>query len=250
MHHRDRAGGDDVCEHLTGTHRGQLFDVAHDQQRGLVGHRCQQRPHQHNVHHGRLVDHQETAGEGGVPIAPEAAVPWVDLEQAVNGLRLQAGGLAHALRGAPGRRAQQKLHALGRQDAQDGVDDRRLAHARAAGDDSDLGGERQTHCLGLAGGQCEPRLPPDPRQRLLRVDVGPGQPARGDAGQPRRDRLFCPVETAEKDAGGVFHRVRDHGAFGQLQIERGADQVVGHFQKPGRQRSQFRPPAARSAPRP
>jgi hypothetical protein len=53
------------------------------------------------------------------------------------------GGLGHALGGAAGGRAEQQLHALGRQDAQDRVDDRGLADAGAAGDDHDLGRERQ-----------------------------------------------------------------------------------------------------------
>ena len=38
-------------------------------------------------------------------------------------LRLEPGGLAHSLGDAPGRRAQQDIDALGRQDAQDRVDD-------------------------------------------------------------------------------------------------------------------------------
>ena len=36
-HHRYRAGGYDVGQHLARPHRGQLVDVAHDQQRGFVG---------------------------------------------------------------------------------------------------------------------------------------------------------------------------------------------------------------------
>ena len=38
-------------------------------------------------------------------------------------LRLEPGGLAHPLGGAPGRRAQHDIDALGRQDAQDRVYD-------------------------------------------------------------------------------------------------------------------------------
>ena len=49
-HHRHRAGGDDVGENLARPHRGQLVDIAHDQQRCPVGDRRQQRPHQqHDV---------------------------------------------------------------------------------------------------------------------------------------------------------------------------------------------------------
>ena len=67
-HHRHRGGGDDVGQHLAGPHRGQLIDVAHDQQRGSVGDRRHQRTHQHDVDHRRLVDHQQIAIEGAVTV--------------------------------------------------------------------------------------------------------------------------------------------------------------------------------------
>ena len=94
-----------------GPTEGKLIDIAHDQQRGPVGDRRQQRPHQHHVHHRRLVDHQQAAIERVVPVAPEPAIPGVDLQQAVDRLRLQPGGLAHPLGRAPGRRAQQDIDA-------------------------------------------------------------------------------------------------------------------------------------------
>ena len=50
-------------------------DIAHDQQRGPVGNRRQQRPHQHHAHHRRLVDHQQAAIERVLPISPEPAGP-------------------------------------------------------------------------------------------------------------------------------------------------------------------------------
>ena len=137
-HHRHRAGGDDVGQHLARPYRGQLVDIAHDQEGSFVGDRRQQRPHQHDVHHRRFVDHQQAAVERVVPVAPEPAIPGVDLQQAVNRLRLQPGGLAYPLGGAPGRRAQQDIDALGGQHAQDRVDDRRLADAGAPGNHRDL----------------------------------------------------------------------------------------------------------------
>ena len=70
---RDCARTDDVCQHLARPHRRQLIDVAHDQQRGLVGDRHQQCPHQHDVHHGSLVDHQQSATERVSSITPEPA---------------------------------------------------------------------------------------------------------------------------------------------------------------------------------
>ena len=62
-HDRHRAGSDDVGQHLAGPTDGQLIDVADDQQRGMVGHGLQQRLHQQNIDHGRLVDDQQIAFE-------------------------------------------------------------------------------------------------------------------------------------------------------------------------------------------
>ena len=130
-HHRHGARRDDVGQHLAGADRGQLVDVADDQQRGAVRHRAQQRVHQRHIHHGGLVDHQQVAFQRIAAGAAEAAVDGIDFEQAMDGAGIAAGRLAHALGGAPGRRAQQDRDILGGEDAQDGVDDGGLADARA-----------------------------------------------------------------------------------------------------------------------
>ena len=238
-HHRHRARGDDVGQHLAGPHRGQLIDVAHDQQRGPVGNSRHQRTHQHDVDHRSLVDHQQIAIERVLRVAPEPAIPGVDLEQAVDRLRLEPGGLAHPLGGAPGRRAQQDIDALGGQDAQDRVDDRRLADARSAGDDGNLRGERRAYRIGLAGRQGEPGLALHPGQGLVRVDVGPWEIAGRDLQKTPGDRPLGPVQAAEEYAGDLPHRVGNHRAFGQLQVQRGADQLAGNLQEFGSERSQL-----------
>ena len=58
---------------------------------------------------------------------------------------------------------------------------------------------------------------------------------------PTGDRALGPVQSSEEDAGRVFHRVRDHRAVGQLQlqVQRGADQFGGNLQELGRERSQL-----------
>ena len=167
------------------------------------------------------------------------AVPGIDLQQAVDRLRLQPGGLAHPLGCAPGRRTQQDIDALGGQDAQDRVDDRRLADARSAGDDGDLRGERRAYRVGLARRQGEPGLTLHPGQGLARVDVGPWETARRDPQKTPGDRPFGPVQAAEEYAGDLPHRVGNHRAFGQLQVQRGADQLAGNLQEFGRERSQL-----------
>ena len=57
----------------------------------------------------------------------------MNLQQTVDGLGLEPGRLGHAFRSAAGRGAQQKSGALGREDAQDGLDDGRFANAAEVG---------------------------------------------------------------------------------------------------------------------
>ena len=139
----------------------------------------------------------------------------------------------------PVRRTQQDIDALGGQDAQDRVDDRRLADARPAGDDGDLRGERRAYRVGLAGRQGEPGLALHPGQGLARVDVGPWEIAGGNVENAPGDRAFGPVQAAEEYAGDLPHRVGNHRAVGQLQVQRGADQLAGNLQEFGRERSQL-----------
>ena len=107
-HHRHGAGLDDVGEHLAGADRGQLVDVADDQQRRALGHRLEQRVHQQHVDHRRLVDDQQVAVERMLAVSLETAALGVDLEQPVDRLGLDPGRLGHPLGGAAGRRAEQR----------------------------------------------------------------------------------------------------------------------------------------------
>ena len=66
---RQRAGVDDVGEHLPGPDRGQLVDVADQQQPGRRRDRLQQREHQRRVDHAGLVEDQEIAVERIVGVA-------------------------------------------------------------------------------------------------------------------------------------------------------------------------------------
>ena len=208
-------------------------------QRRFVGDRRQQRPHEQNIDHRGLVDHQQPAIERVLAIAFEPAGPGIDLEQAMDGLRFETGGLAHPLRGPPGRSAKQVFHALGRQDAQDRVDDRRLADARPAGNHRDLRGERRPDGIGLAACQREPGSLFHPGQRLVRIDPGPWRFAGGNVENAPADRALGPVQAAEEYAGGLAHRVSDHRAVGQLQVQNGADQLRGDLKELGRERPQL-----------
>ena len=129
--HRHRARGDDVGQHLPRPDRGQLVDVADQEQGRPARHRLEQRVHQRHVDHRDLVHDQQVALERVLLVALEAALGRVGLEQAVQGPGLAAGGLAQPLGGPAGRCGQGDGRRLGRQDLEDGVDQRGLADARA-----------------------------------------------------------------------------------------------------------------------
>ena len=173
------------------------------------GDRLHQRLHQHDVDHGGLVDDQQVAVERIVRVALEAAALGVDLQQAMDGLGLDARRLGHALGGAAGRRAKQQLHALGREDAQDRIDDRRLADARAAGDHQHLGRQRQPDRRLLAVGKLQaglasrPRATPSRRRSTARAACRSAMRE-----QPLGDRLLGPVEAGQEDAGRLADACR------------------------------------------
>ena len=144
--------------------------------------------HQHDVDHEGFVDDQQTAVERSVRITPEAAGGGVDLEQPVDCPGLLPGGLAQSSGGAAGRRAQDELDAFGGQDAQDGVDQRRLAHARSSRDDDGLRRQRQPHRPGLARRQRQAALLLDEqgRQRRRAGLVPRGEYQNPNVAGPRR----------------------------------------------------------------
>ena len=152
-YHGNRAGDDDVGQHLARTDRRELVDVTYEQQGSVIWYSLEQGLHQHHVHHRGLVYDQQIAAQRVVAISPEAATPGVRLEQAVNRPGLKSGGLAQALGSAAGRRAQHHVHVLGDQDAQDAVHEGRLAYPRTAGHDHDLRHQGQANGVGLAGCQ-------------------------------------------------------------------------------------------------
>ena len=107
-HHRHSAGRDDVGQHLAGADRGQLVDVADEQQRGVVRHRLQSAC----ISITSTIEVSSTTSRSqssGLSLAAlEAAALGIDLQQPVDGLGLEPGRFGHALGGAAGRRAQQK----------------------------------------------------------------------------------------------------------------------------------------------
>src|SRR5271168_5406488 len=111
-------------------------------------------------------------------------------------LGLNTRRLGHPLGGAAGRSAEQKFHALGREDSKDRIDDRRFADARAAGDHEGLRNQRQADRVPLTVGELQAAALFDPRNRLLRVNPSPGQRTVHDANQPIGYSLLGPNRPA------------------------------------------------------
>ena len=103
---RYRAGIDDVVENLARADRGKLIHVADQQKRRPGRDRLDERKHQRDIDHAGFVDHQQIAVERVVGAAAKAAALGIDFQQAVDGLRLDAGLFGHAFRGASSRRGE------------------------------------------------------------------------------------------------------------------------------------------------
>ena len=101
--HRDGARVDEIGENLSRPDRGQLIDVADEDHRRRAGRGLEQLVGQGHVDHRALVGHQQVAVERGEFVALELAVGRIDLQEAMDGLGLEAGGLRQALGGASGR---------------------------------------------------------------------------------------------------------------------------------------------------
>ena len=89
------------------------------------------------------------------------------------------------------------------------------------------------------GARASPVLPSAQGRALPGSMSGHG---RLPAAIPRRRPAIAPlgpVQAAEEYAGDLPHGVGNHRAFGQLQAQRGADQLAGNLQEFGRERSQL-----------
>ena len=143
-------GGEQVAQDFAGADRGELVDVADQQQMRSVGDRLDQLVGQDHVHHRGLIDHDQIGVQGVVAVVFGVAA-GLQLQQPVNGGGLVAGQLGQPLGGPAGGRDQHHGRLLGRGELDDGADGEALAAARPAGQHRDLAGERELDRLLLAG---------------------------------------------------------------------------------------------------
>ena len=157
-HLRQRDGGDHAAaehipQHAARPHGGQLVGVAHQHKAAAGTEGFQQGAHQLDVHHADLVHDDGVRLQRLLRVLLEGGLAGkfviAHAESAVDGLRLLAAQLAHALGGAPRRRAEQHVQphaAVQRDDAPEG---RGLAGAGTAGQQQDAAAGRQQHRLTL-----------------------------------------------------------------------------------------------------
>ena len=177
---RHEARGDEVVEHAARAHRGQLVDVADEQQVGAVGHGPQERRGQPAVEHGGLIDDHRVGLDGVVRAVGEAPGRRVEFQEPVQGARAAPGGLGHALGGAAGGRGEHDPASLGAEDVAERPQDGGLARARTAREDADLAADGRGHGRALQVGEREAGAVLRPGDRLLDRD---GRQASGRAEQ-------------------------------------------------------------------
>jgi hypothetical protein len=68
----------------------------------------------------------------------------------------------------------------------------------------------------------------DPGQRLLGVDMGPGQGSVGQAEDAFGDDLLGTVQSGQEHARIIAHPIGDNAALGDLQVEGSLDKLTGN----------------------
>ena len=131
---------DEVVEDIAGADGRQLVRVPDHDEPATHGQRVHEGREQHDVHHGQFVHDDGIRLDGVAGMAGKAHL-FVSgafrLQQTVDSLRLFAGDLRHALRGAAGGCRQDDVEPVRLQQLQDGIDGGRLAGAGSAGEDED-----------------------------------------------------------------------------------------------------------------
>jgi len=250
-HPRHAGGCEQVAEDFPGADRGELVDVADQQQVRALWDGLDQLVGQDDVHHRGLIHHDQIGIQGMVTVV-FGVTAGLQLQQPVHGGGLVAGQLRQPLGGPAGRCDEHHPGVLGRGESDDGADGETLAAARAAGEHRDLAGQRELDRLLLPWGQVQASPCVQPAQRRGPVHPGErGQPLVAgvqQAQQPIGKRALGPVERQQVyrrnrpglGITGGWHRFT-HSAFGGHQIiQARADQLLAHFQDLGRLADQVR----------
>ena len=224
---RNRAGSDDVRQHLARPDGGQLIDVADENERRRIGHRAHQGVHEMDVDHGSFIDDQDLAFERRPGIAAEAPLARIHHEKAVDGLGLHSGTFRQPLGGAAGRRREVDGDPFGPQNREDRVHQGCLSDPGTTGDDQDLRRQGDADRIALFPGQSQGEPFFEPRHGLVGVDRVPGRATVAQAVQTGRDIPFGPEKRRQKSAAAPT-RFMDHDSAGGDFLAPG---LLDHFRR-------------------
>ena len=149
---RHAARGDQLGERLAGADRRELVGVADEHHVRLRADRAQERDEQLEVGHRGLVDDQQVAAQRIVLVVGRA-LARDPAERRVDRRGVHPAGLAHADRGATGRRDQQHSRVARGRHLGDRADRRGLAGAGPAGDQRQAVRDRVSDSLELLLGE-------------------------------------------------------------------------------------------------
>ena len=168
--HRNPPRGNDILQHVSRAHAGQLVRVSHQDERHGIRQGLQEIVHEHDIYHGALVQNQHVALQRIFPVLLIALRRLV-FQQPVNGLRFHPGGLGHPFRRPSRGRSQQ--HPAARQliSGNDAFYRGGLSRARPAGQRHDLRGDCRADRLQLYLVIGNPGTLPNLPQNPVRVQL-------------------------------------------------------------------------------
>ena len=147
-----------IAQHIACADGGQLIAVPDEDDLRLFGHGFEQVVCQHRIQHRDLVGDEHIAGQGIVLVKLETAGGGVELEQAMDGLRIAPCDFGESFGGASGGRDQQNPLLLRLEGGGNGVGGERLAGAGTAGQDKEPVLQRQRNGFPLLFRERDSRL--------------------------------------------------------------------------------------------
>ena len=161
--HRQLFTPEHITEGEARPHRRQLIRITNQNQALALGDGLQKVVQQLNVHHRHFVHDDGIGLQGIVLVLRKVHLPCVlidpSFQKPMDGGSLLPGNLAHAL-GSPPRRGRYQTFQLHiAVEAQNAIQQSRLAGAGAAGDEQQPGARRLPNGLGLLGGVIDTALP-------------------------------------------------------------------------------------------
>ena len=169
---REGLAANDIVEDIAAADAGQLIGIADEEDVRIAGNGPDEGAGEVVVEHAGLVDDDKAGFEWILRVYGEAAPGGVELEEAMDGRRMGAGGLGHTLGGSTRGRREEDLHFLRGQNVDERAQNGRLAGAGTPGENRHLGRECLLHGVRLFGGEGKARLVLRPLHGDIDLDRG------------------------------------------------------------------------------